>query len=104
MKYVTYAAMALGGLALVLLLSYGTLHWSGFLGKAAEQIRYDIRKESASYRDGMQRQLMTLKLQYESADSAGKVGIRQAVRHQYSQTDTSEYPALLQSFLRDMGL
>lgn len=86
------------------LLSWGGLHWSGFLAKQREGIRYDIIKESQAHRDGMQRNLMQMQTDYLSADTAGKAAISAAVRHQYSQADTSEYPAHLQTFLRDMGI
>ena len=75
-----------------------------FFGQWNEQIRYDIVKESAAYRDGMQRNLMQMQTDYLSADGPGQAAIRAAVRHQYSQTDTSEYPAHLKSFLDQMGM
>lgn len=103
--------LILGGLAAVALFfavnfalaSMGMISKS-FFGKWNEEIRYDITKESAAYRDGMQRNLSQLQTQYNAADTAGKLGIKSAVRHQYSQTDTSEYPAYLQTFLAQMGL
>ena len=85
-------------------LSYGALHWQGFLGKAAEEIRYDIHKESQAYRDGMQRTLSQLQQDYASADAAGKQAIMLTVRHQFSQVDTSEYPAYLRDFLITAGV
>jgi GH18 family chitinase len=75
-----------------------------FFGTWKEEIRYDIQKESQAYRDGMQRNLSDLKFQYDKADSYGRIGIRETVRHQYAQTNTSEYPPYLQSFLAQMGL
>ncbi len=75
-----------------------------FFGKWNEQIRYDITKESAAYRDGMQRNLSQMQTDYLAADGAGKTAIQAAIKHQYSQTDTSEYPAYLKSFLAQMGL
>tara|TARA_R110000851_G_scaffold59347_1_gene137341 strand:- start:953 stop:1273 length:321 start_codon:yes stop_codon:yes gene_type:complete len=92
--------------AMVLLFALNSMGMvsKGFFGKWNEEIRYDITKESAAYRDGMQRNLSQMQTDYNSADSSGKIGIRQAVRHQYSQTDTAEYPAYLQTFLTQMGL
>lgn len=100
-----------GGIAAVILFlaitfglgSMGMISKS-FFGKWGEEIRYDITKESAAYRDGMQRNLSQMQTDYNSADTAGKIGIKQAVRHQYSQTDTAEYPAYLKSFLAEMGI
>ena len=81
----------------------GMVSWS-FFGKWGEEIRYDIHKESQTYRDGMQRNLSQLKLQWDAAEGAGRTGIEAAVKQQYSQTDTSEYPAYLQDFLRQVGI
>ena len=75
-----------------------------FFGKWGEEIRYDITKESAAYRDGMQRNLMQLQTDYLSADGAGKTAIKAAIKHQYSQTDVSEYPDHLKTFLASVGI
>lgn len=72
-----------------------------FFGTWKEEIRYDILKESQAHRDGLQRNLASLKSQYDSADTAGRVGITATIKHQYSQEDTSEFPQYLKDFLRD---
>lgn len=97
------AAIILAGGVMFGLQSLGMVNYA-FFGKWGEEIRYDITKESQAYRDGMQRNLSQMKFDYEDADAAGRIGIRESVRHQYAQTDTSEYPAYLQSFLREMGM
>lgn len=85
-------------------LNVGGMYSKSFFGKWNEEIRYDIQKESQAHRDGLQRNLSQLMIQHGSADAAGKAGIRATVMHQYSQTDTSEYPTHLQTFLSQMGL
>lgn len=75
-----------------------------FFGKWNEQIRYDIHKESQSYRDGMQRELGRIQMEWSKADLAGRIGIEAHVRDVYSQTDTSEYPNHLKSFLSQIGV
>lgn len=100
--------VGVGGIALAIAtlmgLSLGGLYWAGFLGKEAEKIRYDIHKESQSYRDGMQRELGRIKLEWDKADHTGRVGIEAHVRDTYSQTDTSEYPSHLKDFLSQIGV
>jgi len=75
-----------------------------FFGKWSESIRYDIQKESQAHRDGLQRNLMAMQTDYLAADAAGKSAIIAAVKHQYSQADTSEFPAHLKDFLRTAGI
>lgn len=83
--------------------SLGMMSWK-FFGTWSEQIRYDIHKESQTYRDGMQRNLSQMATDWASSDQAGKLMIEASVKHQYSQTDTSEYPPYLQDFLRSVGV
>ena len=71
-----------------------------FFGKWNEEIRYEIHKESQTYRDGMQRTLADAMKQYQDASAAGKTVIKKTIEHQFSQTDTSQFPAYLQDFLR----
>lgn len=98
----------IGAIILVIGLNFGLASLGmiskSFFGKWAEEIRYDITKESAAYRDGMQRNLMQLQTDYLSADGAGKAAIKAAIKHQYSQTDVSEYPAHLKTFLASVGI
>jgi len=89
------------GLAAV---SYVGLQWGGFLAKTQESIRYDVTKESAAYRDGMQRNLVQMQTQYLTGDDTAKAAISAAVKQQYSQTDTSEYPQYLKDFLITFGI
>lgn len=101
---ITATAVGIAGIVGLAGLSYVGLQWSGFMRGEAEKIRYDVHKESQAYRDGMQRNLSQLHQDYVNADAAGRQVIILSVRHQYSQTDTSEYPAFLQSFLSEAGV
>lgn len=100
---IRFAAIGLGSLLAFGALSYGGLHWAGFLGKAGEQIRHDIFKESQAYRDGMKNELNRLYVSYQSADQAGRIGISNAVRDQFASVDTADFPPHLQSFLSQVG-
>lgn len=104
MKYLYWALGVIAFFATLFVLNVGGMYSKSFFGTWNEEIRYDIQKESQAHRDGLQRNLSQLMIQHGSADSAGKVGIRATVRHQYSQADTAEYPAHLKSFLSQMGM
>lgn len=97
----------IGAFILILVVMFGLsslgMVSKSFFGTWNEQIRYDIHKESQTYRDGMQRNLSQLLIDYRKADPAGQAAIKATVRHQYSQTDTSSYPAHLKDFLRETG-
>ena len=82
---------------------FGMVSWS-FFGKWGEQIRYDIHKESQTYRDGMQRNLDALMTDFHTSEGAARIGVTQAIRHQYSQTDVSRLPSYQQDFLREIGI
>jgi len=90
--------------AILFILNVGGMYSKSFFGKWNEEIRYDIQKESQAHRDGLQRNLASMQTDYLNADSAGKAVIEAAVRHQYSQVDTSEFPPHLQQFLNQVGM
>lgn len=84
-------------------LSYGGLHWAGFLGKEREAIRTNIFKESQAYTDGKRNELNRLYLEYQKADTAGRIGIANATRDMFAAVDTTGYPTHLQAFLSSTG-
>lgn len=98
--------IGIGGVAAIaglMALSYGGLHWSGFLGAEREAIRTTIIKESQAYTDGKRNELNRLYLEYQKADNAGRIGISNATRDMFAAVDTSDYPAHLQAFLIQTG-
>lgn len=105
MKNVMYALAGLVAFLIVMfLLNVAGMLGKSFFGTWNESIRYDIQKESQAHRDGLQRNLSAMQIDYLAADSAGKAAIAASVRHQYSQADTSEFPSHLTSFLSQIGL
>lgn len=105
MKIVGYF---IGGLlaifALTFVLNSMGMISNGFFGKWQEEIRHDIQMESTAHIQGMQRNLGALLNDYNAADATGKIGIMAAVKHQYSQERTDEYPQYLQDFLKTAGI
>lgn len=97
-----FGVAAAGVIGVSAALTVGGIHWQGFLGRLWEQQRYEIHKESQAYRDGMQRTLDDLMQEFRKAENvAARIGVKEAIRHQFSQTDVSRLPAYQQDFLRN---
>lgn len=94
--------IAVGG-GLFALQAFGMLNYS-FFGKWGEQVRTEIQRESFAYQEGMQKNLMHMKIDYNSANEAGKKAILSSVRSMYSSENTNEYPDHLKTFLREAGI
>jgi hypothetical protein len=85
------------------LLTWGGIYVNGFFNTLREEQRTNVLKESQAYTDGMRTQLNNLYLEYQKADTAGKMGIANATRDIFAAVDTADYPDYLQSFLRQTG-
>lgn len=94
---------SVAGLAAFLLFTFLALHWAGFLGVQSEKIRTDILKESQAFKDGKRNELNRLYLEFQKADSVGRIGIANATRDMFAAVDTAGYPAHLQQFLTETG-
>lgn len=101
MNKVLVGLAAVGAVLGLMAVSYLSLQWGGFLGQAAEQIRYDIHKESQAYRDGVQRNIGNMIQQWTSANPAERTAIEATMRHQVSQVNINELPQYQQDFLRN---
>jgi hypothetical protein len=98
-KIALYGTAAVIGLGL---LSWGGIYVNGFFNAEREAQRTKVFQESQAYNDGMKLQLNNLYLDYQTADSAGKIGIANATRDIFASVDTNDYPAHLQEFLREV--
>lgn len=98
---ITTAGIA--GILGLMAVSYFGLKWAGFLGVEREAIRTNIIKESQAYTDGKRNELNRLYLEYQKADSVGRIGISNATRDMFAAVDTSGYPSHLQQFLTETG-
>lgn len=85
------------------LLTWGGIYVNGFFNAEREAQRTRVLKESQAYTDGMRTQLNNLYLEYQKADTAGKMGIANATRDMFASVDTADYPDYLQTFLRQTG-
>lgn len=85
------------------LITWGGIYVNGFFNSEREAQRTKVFKESQAYTDGMRGQLNNLYLDYQKADTAGRMGIANATRDMFASVDTATYPAHLQTFLSQIG-
>lgn len=91
--------LGVAAIAVVGLLSWGGIYVNRYFQTQAEITRTQVMKESQSHVDGMKLQLSNLFLEYQKADTAGKIGIANVTRDTFASEDTTEYPDHLQNFL-----
>ena len=98
-KIALYGTAAVIGLGLM---TWGGIYVNGFFNAEREAQRTKVFQESQAYNDGMKLQLNNLYLDYQTADSAGRIGIANATRDIFASVDTNDYPDHLQQFLREV--
>jgi hypothetical protein len=99
LKIALYGTAAVVGFGL---LSWGGIYVNGFFNAEREAQRTKVFQGSQAYNDGMKLQLNNLYLDYQTADSAGRIGIANATRDIFASVDTNDYPQHLQEFLREV--
>ena len=99
MKTVLLGTAAIFGLGL---LTWGGIYVNGFFDAEREAQRNKVFQESQSHTDGMKLQLNNLYMEYQKADTAGKIGIANATRDIFASVDTTDYPKHLQNFLLEV--
>lgn len=92
-----------GGVVALGLMTWGGIYVKGFFDAEREAQRTRVFQESQAYTDGMKLQLNNLYLEYQKADTAGRVGIANVVRDTFASVDTTDYPSHLQQFLKTVG-
>ena len=95
--------IAIAGVVGLGLLTWGGIYVNGFFNAEREAQRTKVLKQSQAYTDGMRTQLNNLYLDYQKADTAGKMGIANATRDIFASVDTTGYPQHLQTFLTQVG-
>lgn len=99
-KFALLGSAAVVGLGLI---TWGGIHVTGFFNAEREAQRTRVFEQSQAYTQGMRNQLNDLYLEYQKADTAGRIGIANVVRDTFASVDTAAYPAHLQTFLRETG-
>lgn len=103
METLKIALLGTAGVVGIGMITWGGIYLNGFFNAERESQRTRIFKESQAYTDGMRNQLNDLYLEYQKADTAGRIGISNVVRDTFASVDTVAYPAHLQNFLRETG-
>ncbi len=101
MKELLIGVSAIVGIVLLTLVG---IQVDRYLQKQAEITRTQVMKESQSNIDGMRLQLNNQCVEYNKADTAGRVGIKNMVQDTFASVDTSDYPTHLQQCLQSMGV
>lgn len=95
--------VVVGGIVALGLMTWGGIYVNGFFNAEREAQRTKVFQESQAYTDDMKLQLNNLYLEYQKADSAGRIGIANVVRDTFASVDTTDYPSHLQQFLSTVG-
>lgn len=95
--------VVVGGIVALGLMTWGGIYVNGFFNAEREAQRNKVFHESQAYTDGMKLQLNNLYLEYQKADSAGRIGIANVVRDTFASVDTTDFPPHLQQFLSTVG-
>ena len=96
--------IAIAGVVSLGLLTWGGIYVNGFFNAEREAQRTKVFQESQAYNDGMRLQLNNQCVEYDKADTTGRIGIKNMVQDTFASLDTSTYPAHLQQCLRNMGV
>jgi hypothetical protein len=85
------------------LLTLGGIYVNGFSNDECKTPQTEVFQESQAYTDGMKLLLDNLFLEYQKADTPGKIGISNVVRDVFTGVDTTSFPPYLQQFLVTVG-
>lgn len=97
-----------GLLTLVLLgsLAFGTewagLAWKGYFAPKHEAVRRQVFKQTRSYNEGKEQELLKLRLEYLRADKEDKQAIASTIRHAFADYDENLLTPELRRFLHSM--
>src|SRR5512147_1972955 len=85
---------------LFLVLDYGGILWTGFIGPKRENVRRQIFEETKSYNQGQQQELMRLYVEYKrTKDPIEKKAIAGMVRHQFADYQSYRLNPELRDFV-----
>jgi len=108
MKYVAYVLLGIVVLVMLGSLAFGMewagIKWYGFFGPKREAVRREVFKQTRSYNEGKEQELVKLRLEYlREKDADAKKALASTIRHLFSDYDeTLLDSAELRSFLKQM--
>lgn len=105
MRYVGYVVAGITGLAILVALAFafgiGGLEWARYFGPRREAVRRDVFKETRSYNEGKEQELIKLRLEYLRASADDKPVIASTIRLSFADYNEDLLDsAELRQFLR----
>ena len=95
-------AVLLSAIALGWMLGANNLAMFKVFAPLAEQIRNDTFKQSASYQDGMIRDLQDMQLEYMKTDPVHKLAIASIIKHRAAAISSAVLPVELNQFIKEL--
>lgn len=80
-------------------ISFGVFELNKYFNPKYEALRYEVQKESQSYRDGMTRRLRNLQMEYNKASPEHKSVIASTILHESSSIPDDKLPYDLRQFI-----
>lgn len=101
-----WGGLCLLGLVVFLVVAFtlelGGLQWKAFFGPKHEAVRREVFKQTRSYNEGKEQELLKYRLEYMRADEDGKRALASTIRHAFADYDETLLSEELRSFLRDI--
>jgi len=108
MKKVGYVSLGILAIVLMASLAFGMewagIKWKGFFGPKHEAVRREIYKQTRSYNEAKEQELLKYRLEYlREKDPAAKKAIANTIRMAFADYDENLLDSTeLRSFLRSM--
>ena len=106
MKTIGIVLAGLVCLALLIALAFGLemggLKWKGFFAPKHEAVRREVFKQTRSYNEGKEQELLKLYREYKAADSADRPALAAHIRMGFADYDESLLTPEIATFLKQM--
>ena len=107
MKVLGYVVLAILGVLILASLAFGLewagIKWYGFLGPKREAVRREVFKQTRSYNEGKEQELIKLRLEYMRASDEDKNVLASAIRHSFADYDENLIDSTeLRAFLKQI--
>lgn len=84
-------------------LEWAGIKWYGFFGPKHEAVRREVFKQTRSYNEAKEQELIKLRLEYYQSDEDGKIIIANTIRHAFADYDENLLDSEeLRSFLKQI--
>jgi len=94
------------GLTLLIVVAFtlelGGLQWKAFFGPKHEAVRREVFKQTRSYNEAKEQELLKYRLEYLRADEDGKRALASTIRHAFADYDDTLLTEELRRFLREI--